>query len=54
MELDFGELFENPEKLKELGELQEPESFSQVTELLKDLPGIKINPMEELKIEFKE
>jgi hypothetical protein len=52
-DLDMDKILENPDKLKELSAAGEPESIAEAAEMLKDVPGIKISPTEEMTIEFK-
>jgi len=53
-EIDFGALLANPEALQQVAAQDEPESFAEIAELLQSIPGIKINPVEEITIEFAE
>ena len=52
MEMDFAELMADPEKFKKFQKVN-PESMEEAKELMKDLPGIKIDLNEELNISFK-
>jgi hypothetical protein len=52
MELDFGKLLQMPEKLKQFGQLK-PESLEDAKQLMKNLPGIKVELNKEITIKFK-
>ena len=52
MELDFGKLIEMGDKFKELS-LAQPESLEATKQFMKDIPGIKVESQEEIKITFQ-
>lgn len=52
MELDFGKLLEMPEKLKAFAQ-RRPEGISDAKELMKDIPGIKVELAPEVRISFE-
>ena len=52
MELDFGKLLEMPEHLKKFSQSM-PETMEDAKNLMKDLPGIKLDLNEEVTIKFK-
>lgn len=52
MEMDFGKLMENPEKMLELSR-SEPETLEEAKKIMKDVPGIKVDMNEQVEIEFK-
>ncbi len=52
MEMDFGKLLENSEKLALFNQLK-PESLQDAKEIMKDLPGIKAELNKEVTIKFK-
>lgn len=52
MELDFDKLLGNAEQIARLNRLQ-PKSFEDVRELLKDIPGMKVDLNKELTVTFK-
>ncbi|RMD70333.1 MAG: hypothetical protein D6819_04530 [Gammaproteobacteria bacterium] len=52
LDIDFDALLSSPEKLKELAERQ-PRSMSELKELLKEVPGIKVQLENPLVIEFR-
>lgn len=52
VEMDFGALMENMDKLKEMAK-SKPKTMEETKELLKDVPGFKVNPDQEITIEFK-
>ena len=51
MELDFGKLIEKPEQLKKLGESR-PKSIEELTVLMQNVPGIKVDLNRELRVRF--
>lgn len=51
-EINFAELISNAEKLKEFRET-EPQNFEQVKKMLQDIPGLKVEPNNQLFIKFK-
>ncbi|GBD91436.1 hypothetical protein BMS3Abin04_02168 [bacterium BMS3Abin04] len=51
-EMDFSKLIENPEELKKF-KSEKPKSFQETKDLLKQLPGFKIDTNEEVIIKFK-
>lgn len=52
MDIDFNQLLENQEKFKQFYESQHT-SIEEIKKLMKDLPGIKVDLNEEVKIKFK-
>lgn len=50
-EVDFGALLENTDKLKEL-KMKDPQSLAEMNEIMKGIPGFKINVAPEVTIEF--
>ena len=52
MEMDFSQLVNNQKKLEKLSE-SEPETVEQAKELMKDIPGVKIEFNEKVKVSFK-
>lgn len=52
IEMDFGALMDNMDKLKEMAKAK-PKTMEETKELLKDVPGFKVNPDQEITIEFK-
>lgn len=50
-EMDFSKLLENPEELKKF-KSEKPETFEETKELLKNIPGFKIDTNEKLIIKF--
>ncbi len=50
-EMDMGQILDNPEKFNELTKKQ-PDSFNQLADEIKDVPGIKIELKETVKIKF--
>jgi tetratricopeptide (TPR) repeat protein len=51
MELDFDKLLENEENLKKISQ-QKPQNAEEARDLLKDVPGIKVEFNPELRVEF--
>ena len=51
LEMSFNELLENPEQLKQLKNLDDA-SYEETKELLKDIPGIKFETNEKVKVIF--
>jgi hypothetical protein len=51
LELDFGKLIENPEKFKKFSE-SKPKTMEEAKLLMQDLPGIKVDLNNEIKIIF--
>ncbi len=51
-EMDFSKLLDNPEELKKF-KSEKPKTFQETKELLKQLPGFKIDPNREVVIKFK-
>ncbi|MCK5707106.1 MAG: hypothetical protein KAI43_05585 [Candidatus Aureabacteria bacterium] len=52
MEMDFGELIQNAEKFKEYAKAK-PKTVEESKELMKDMPGIKIDLNEKMEVQFK-
>lgn len=52
MEMEFDKLIQNQEKFKEFAKLK-PESLEEVKKVMKDLPGIKVELNEEVKVKFR-
>ncbi len=52
LEMNFGELFETPEKLNEFKK-SNPDTFEETAELLKEIPGFKFELKEKVKVKFK-
>lgn len=52
MELDFGKLIEMGEKFKKFS-LSQPETLEETKQFMKDIPGIKVEFNEEIKITFQ-
>lgn len=52
MEVDFSELLEDPERWRELSR-RRPRSLEEAKELLRDLPGVKVETEEEVRIRFR-
>jgi hypothetical protein len=52
MELDFGKLIEMADKFKEFS-LAKPETLEETKQFMKDIPGIKVELNEEIKIRFQ-
>ncbi|MBN1521490.1 MAG: hypothetical protein JW928_03065 [Candidatus Aureabacteria bacterium] len=52
MEMDFGKILENPEKFKEFSKVN-PKSVEESKELMKDIPGIKVELNESVEIKFE-
>jgi hypothetical protein len=52
MELDFGKLIEMAEHFKKFS-LAQPETLEETKQFMKDIPGIKVEPNEEIKITFQ-
>ena len=50
-EIDFEKLLENPDKLKEFQKIQAG-SIQQAKEILKNIPGLKLEPEEKVTIKF--
>jgi hypothetical protein len=50
--IEFNELLNDPEKWEKFNEIN-PQNFQQMTEVLKDIPGIKIEMNQPLIIKFK-
>ena len=51
-EINFAELISNSEKLKEFKET-DPQNFEQVKKILRSIPGIKVEPNNQLFIKFE-
>jgi len=49
--LNFGELLENPEKLEELKNM-DSNNLKELKEIMKDIPGIKIETNDPVVIKF--
>lgn len=52
LELDFSRILESPKDIEKFNQAK-PETVEAVKELMKDLPGIKMDFNEEIRIEFK-
>ncbi len=52
MELDFGKLIEMAEKFKQFS-LAQPETLEETKQFMKDIPGIKVDLNDEIKITFQ-
>ena len=52
MEMEFDKLIENQEKFKEFAR-SKPESLEEAKKIMKDLPGIKVEFNEEVRIRFR-
>ena len=52
MEMSFAELLKDPEQFKKLKSLDEA-SYEESKELLKDIPGIKIETNEKIEVIFE-
>ena len=52
MELDFGKLLENEEQFQKLAQAN-PETLEETKELFKDIPGMKVELQDTLKITFR-
>ena len=52
MELDFGKLLENEEQFQKLTRAN-PETLEETKELFKDIPGMKVELQDTLKITFR-
>ncbi len=53
LEMDFDKIMDDPEKLKKLKSLDDNSSFEETKELLKDVPGIKFETNQEVKVVFE-
>jgi hypothetical protein len=51
MEIDFGKLIETPEQLKKLSQ-SKPKTIEELTALIRNVPGIKVDVNREIKIRF--
>lgn len=52
MEMDYNKLLENPEKLNELNR-QNPQSLEETKKIMADIPGIKVNLNQKIKVSFQ-
>ncbi len=52
LEMDFGQLLENMDKFKEVSKAN-PKTMEEMKAMLKDVKGFKINPTQQVTIEFK-
>jgi hypothetical protein len=51
MEMDFSKLLADPARLRAFVE-QEPDSLEEAKALMKDVPGVKVDPNQEIRIRF--
>jgi hypothetical protein len=52
LDIDFGKLLEDPEKIREFRDA-DPQNFEQVKTILKDIPGIRVDSNKQIIVQFE-
>ena len=53
MDIDFGEIFSDPEMISKMDDLEKMKDMSAAMEKMKEIPGLKIETAEKVEISIK-